>query len=130
MHPQLDPYERIGLEFEVDVYTLGLELTPGNLRLLDALSTALCRLGSYEKALKVVDELLALDSSNPRIHYNRACALCRLGLLEDALDALRSAFARGFEDIDFMRKDPDLEPLHNHEAFRHLTPKAPMQIGD
>jgi tetratricopeptide (TPR) repeat protein len=122
-----DRYERIALEFEAAVYESGRKFFPGNPKILDALAASHAVLGQPAKALSVLDELIALEPHHPRYLYNRACALSCLGLAQEALDALDLTVRCGFDDFDYLVRDPDLAPLRGHPGFAEYRKRAAMQ---
>jgi predicted esterase len=63
--------------------------------------------------------IFAPDSNN--LAYNLACALARNGKKKEALAALAEAVKLGFNKLEHMRKDPDLESLRDEEQFMKLA---------
>lgn len=122
-----DVFERLATEFEISIFELGRELQPRNNRVLDGLMSAYCADGRHREALELASELIRRDDANSRYHYNRACVLSVLGRLDDACEALCDAVERGFEDFEFMCKDPDLEPLRDRPEFREFKKRALVQ---
>jgi Tfp pilus assembly protein PilF len=57
------------------------------------------------------------------LKYNLACFNARLHRERECLYWLRQALEAGFNDIDFMRKDPDLASVRDLPAFRELFQK-------
>lgn len=57
----------------------------------------------------------------PHIFYNLACARARAGQSKLALAALREALAAGFDNLELMQGDSDLESLHTEPAFGELV---------
>ena len=51
--------------------------------------------------------------------YNMGCAYAQKGDMEPALLCLEGALDSGFDDLDAMRADPDLQPIRG-EAFSKL----------
>ena len=52
--------------------------------------------------------------------YNAACALARSGDVAQALIWLRRCFAAGFQEIDQLKRDPDLEAVRQDPSFGQL----------
>ncbi len=127
MHQPTDNFERIGLQFEADVYALGRRLYPSRPGILDPLATSLSLLGRHAEALDVLDELTGLAPEASRYRYNRACALSQLGRDDDALTELQLAVGWGFDDFDYMLRDPDLKTLHNRPEFEPYRRRARAQ---
>ena len=56
--------------------------------------------------------------------YNLACTFCSMKRKDDAMDALKKAWAAGFRESDWARRDPDLVLLHGDPEFDQLYPEA------
>jgi tetratricopeptide (TPR) repeat protein len=123
----IDSFERIAIEFEVNVYSLGRNLYPAAPRILDPLATSLSVLGRHGEALDVLNELIAVEPRNARFLYNRACALSCLGHENEAVDELSNAVRWGFEDFDYLLRDSDLAPLHHRPEFNEYRRRARVQ---
>jgi hypothetical protein len=52
--------------------------------------------------------------------YNAACIYSQLGNSDRAVETLRNAIDAGFKFIQWMRSDPDLQPLRERDDFREL----------
>ena len=79
------------------------------------------RVGRIDDGLTMDRALVKLRPENPTAHYNLGCSLALKGRAADALRALRRAIKLGYEDADWLRKDPDLQSLHGHRAFERLA---------
>jgi non-specific serine/threonine protein kinase len=47
---------------------------------------------------------------------------CQLGQKTDAMAALSKAWAAGWKDVEWTRRDPDLSILHGEAEFERLYP--------
>jgi tetratricopeptide (TPR) repeat protein len=124
---QSDGHDRLALEFELGMYELGRELYPRNRRVLDGLVSTYSAAGRYEDALRTAGELIQAEPDNARHHYNYACGLCCLERVDEAMEYLRKAVELGFDDFEFLTRDPDLEPLRSLPAFREFQKRALVQ---
>lgn len=61
--------------------------------------------------------------------YNAACCLSRLHRQLDGLEALAGALEAGFEDVQQIRRDPDLATLREHPAFEGLLARFEKPKG-
>lgn len=83
--------------------------------------------GLYTRAGRIVDgwrmdwQMVRLQPDNPTARYNLACSLALMGKGSDALRVLRQAIARGYQDVRWLKKDPDLKSLHANPAFQKLV---------
>jgi hypothetical protein len=120
--PKHDP------QFEIEFFESVHRRCPDYLEVVGLLGGLYTRVGRIADGLKMDRKLVRLDPENPTAHYNLACslALCRKRL--DALRSLRKALALGYDDLDWMRKDPDLEILKDDPEFlqllRQLKPQS------
>jgi thiol-disulfide isomerase/thioredoxin len=65
----------------------------------------------------------------PAILYNEACVLALQGETEKAMAALEDAFNSGFQDLDLLTKDPDLDALRSLPAFNTLMKEALARLA-
>jgi serine/threonine protein kinase/tetratricopeptide (TPR) repeat protein len=86
------------------------------------LGSIAARLGDREKAIRISDELKALNK--PYLFGNhaywRACIASLLGEKEQAVALLRESFAQGREYGVYLHRDVDLEPLRDYPPFQEL----------
>ena len=65
---------------------------------------------------------VTLRPNDPTLHYNCACTYAKLSMRSEALDSLKRAWEAGYQDNDWVRRDPDLESLHGDPEFERLYP--------
>jgi hypothetical protein len=58
---------------------------------------------------------------NPGEYYNLACAHALSGEAKDALKALRQAVDKGFDDLELLESDKDLDTIRNSPQFKSLV---------
>ena len=61
-----------------------------------------------------------IGSVSQIIHYNTACARSLQGLTAQAIAALKRAFDAGWDDLDHMAKDGDLDPIRESGDYLAL----------
>jgi hypothetical protein len=82
--------------------------------------------GLYTKAGRIADglkmdrKLVRLEPANATARYNLACSLALCKKKPGALRALRQAIELGYDDLDWLQQDPDLEILQGHPEFEKL----------
>ena len=76
--------------------------------------------GQYERAAGEYRRAIKLAPKNALAWYNLACALALSEKIEEALAALRKAVEFGFDDIDWLKKDTDLDNLRGHKLYKEL----------
>src|SRR2546423_8791593 len=62
--------------------------------------------GSYERSLKVDQQLSRLEPANPLVFYNLACSHSLNGELDRAAEALEKALRLGYRDFKWLARDP------------------------
>lgn len=77
--------------------------------------------GRPNHAASVLGVACGIDDDNPVIWYNRACALALAGRRSAALDALEAAVERGFNDLELMSGDSDLDSIRRTDRYRELV---------
>ena len=85
-----------------------------------ALGETYTRRGWHEKGLAVDRQLTQLKPHEPVVWYNLACSLSLLKRFDESLDALRQAIGLGYDDFEYLLKDPDLSSLRQLPKFRQL----------
>ncbi len=108
------------LEFEISFYERLLKQHPTFVDALVALGESYTRRGWYEKGLQVDQQLTQLRPHEPVVWYNYACSLSLLKRFDEAIDALRQGIVLGYDDFDYLSRDPDLAPLRQLPKFRRM----------
>ncbi len=108
------------LEFEILFYERLLEKHPRFVDALVALGESYTRRGWHEKGLAVDLQLTQFKPNEPVVWYNLACSLSLLKRFDESLSALRQAILLGYDDFEYLAKDPDLAPLRQLPKFRQF----------
>jgi len=90
---------------------------PEDTGVLRALADLYTRTGAYTDGLHADERLSRLCAEDPMVWYNLACSLALLDRADDAFDALNRAVELGYNDYEWMKKDPDLSALHGDARF-------------
>ncbi len=112
---------REDLDFQMVFYEALLRRRPRYIDALIALGEIYTRKEFYEKGLEVDRRLSALQPDNPIVHYNLACSLSLLGDVTNSLEAIERAVHLGYDDFQYMSRDPDLSNLRRDERFGQLV---------
>ncbi len=107
--------------FQLNLYETVLASEPGNVEVLIALGDVYSRHGLLEKGLEVDKKLVEIQPREPAHHYNLACSHSLLGHLDPAFQALTRALQLGYDKIDHLRSDPDLENLKKDRRYESLV---------
>ena len=93
---------------------------PEDTDVLRALGDLYTRTGDYAEGLRIDKQLSHLCSEDPLVWYNLGCSLALSDRKEDALEALSSALELGYDDYEWMKKDPDLASLRGEPRFESI----------
>ena len=88
------------------------------------LSTAYMQNSNYDKALETLKTGMMLDSKNPNIYYNYSCYYSLTGQPKKSLEMLKTAINLGFNKLDKIEIDPDLQILRQSPEFKNWSLKA------
>jgi non-specific serine/threonine protein kinase len=83
-------------------------------------ASVLAEMGEPERAASWVARALAIDADEAIIQYNAACVYVALGRPDDAIGCLEVAMRGGGVAMDWIRNDPDLDPLRQDPRFTAL----------
>lgn len=108
------------LDFDIDFFQNLVARAPGSIEAIRVLAELVSRKGLHAQAVNLDRRLVALQPDDAVARYNLACSLARAGNADEAIDALSRAILLGYDDLDHMESDPDLESLRNHPDFLAL----------
>ena len=120
---------QIGQEFLVDFYQVVTDRQPENLEALAELAQAHTRLGQWERGLELDRRLVRMLPEDPTIRYNLSCSLALTDRTLEALEALEEAIALGYDDVDYLLSDPDMDPLKDEPRFVELVRRLRLQTA-
>ena len=106
--------------FEIDFCRSILSRDGSNLRVMELLATYYTRAGRIDEGLQLDQQIVSLDPQNSIGHYNLACSLALKHRQFEAIESLRTALQKGYDDLEWLMKDPDLQNLHDNPAFSAL----------
>ena len=93
------------------------------------LSTAYIKNLNFDEALETLNIGIALDSTNPHIHYNYACYYSLTDQPKASMEKLQKAIRFGFTNFKQIETDPDLEKLRQSPEFKIETLKSNTKIS-
>lgn len=108
------------LDFDIDFFEKLLTRTPNSVEVLRVLAELVSRKGQVGRAVELDRRLVGLMPDDFLARYNLACSLARAGRSDEAIDALSRAILLGYDDLDHMESDPDLESIRQHPDFLAL----------
>lgn len=108
------------LDFDIDFFERVLARKPDSIEVLRILAELVSKKGIMERAVELDQALVALLPDDFLARYNLACSFARAGRADDAIDALSRAILLGYDDLEHMESDPDLESIRRHPDFLAL----------
>ena len=107
-------------QFEIGLGLAVADQDPKNAPALEMLGCALTRVGRYDEALRIDQELAVLRPKDATVHYNLACSHSLLDNMDEAIKELKSAFDLGYHDYRHLLRDPDLRKVRKDRRFKAL----------
>ncbi len=86
--------------------------------------------GRPDHAASVLGIACSIREDDPVVWYNRGCALSLAGRRKDALAALTRAVELGFDDLELIAGDPDLEALRTTDGFKSILEAFTTNSGE
>jgi tetratricopeptide (TPR) repeat protein len=108
------------IDFDLGFFGRILERSPDYLDVLRCQGELLTRDGRHPEALDVDRRLVALLPGDSIVRYNLACSLALLGDVAEALRTLRAALELGYDDLEHLEADPDLDVLRDEPVYAEL----------
>ncbi|MFT3781552.1 MAG: hypothetical protein QM790_05995 [Nibricoccus sp.] len=106
--------------FDIAFYESILRRDPTYTDVVEILGGLYTKVGRIADGLKMDRKLVRLLPKNATAHYNLACSLALSKRRSDALRSLKHAIDLGYDDLDWMTQDPDLDDLKEHPEFLRL----------
>src|SRR5580698_10117101 len=79
--------------------------------------------GRFAEGLDVDERLARLEPENPVVFYNLACSYSLTDQFERATQALEKALDLGYQDFEWLAKDPDLKKFRRQPVYREILKK-------
>ena len=117
---QTEKLQEIILE-GINFFPKYLENNPDDSRARILFANILLISGDVEKAKEEISMALTLSPDDNVMLYNAACAYARINEKKLAISTLQRIVLAGYEDFDWMKKDPDLENIKNEPEFIELV---------
>jgi tetratricopeptide (TPR) repeat protein len=118
------PQELRDLDLEI-VFLEGLmQRDPGYIEALQILGDDYTRRDRFQDGLRIDERLSRLRPRDPMVHYNLACSYSLTLQCDLAARALDTAINLGYNDFDWMARDPDLQPLREHAGYKKIQAKV------
>jgi serine/threonine protein kinase/Tfp pilus assembly protein PilF len=108
------------LESALQMYPRYLSLHPDDARAHMHYAIQLVRASRTEEAKAKAARAMELSPNDPLMLYNAACFYSNVGEHQLALQSLKKAIHSGYEFYEWIKRDPDLDPLRNAPEYVEL----------
>lgn len=98
-----------------------LQVNPDDATTLSRVAGTLVRAGETGKAKVALQRAIEIAPTDGLVQYNCACAYANLGDTKSAIACLQQAIHIGYRVGDWVRNDPDMDPLRDEPAFKELV---------
>jgi tetratricopeptide (TPR) repeat protein len=106
------------LEFEIQFYEGVIEKKGNFLQALMALGDLYTKKGDFVKGLEIDRKLALMRPDDSLVLYNLACSLSLVQKIDEAFEVIQKAIQCGYDDLDYLLKDKDLENLLRDPRFQ------------
>jgi len=111
-------YRKGNIEEAIAYLRKGLEIDPDDIETMYHLAKLYSGVSKYEEALILYQKLIVILPDNPAVDYNIACIYARQSMPEKSVHWLKKAFAKGFNDLEHIKNDSDLDNIRDSSFFR------------
>lgn len=98
-----------------------LQLIPDDIHVWLAIAWCYKRVGRVEEAIDALEQAIDVEPGEAILHYNLACYWSLVRNRRQALRYLARALRIDGNFRDFVRDEPDFDPLRGDPVFEHLT---------
>ena len=138
----LDPEESYAFETRGDIYlrqgkkelaeadfqkVIEIENTPEK---YSCIHYAYQGLRQYEKAIEMMDSIIAREEDRAGNYYDAACLYARMGNKQKALEYLEKSLELGYRRFAHIERDQDMDPIRDMEEFKALIQKYKQSEAD
>jgi tetratricopeptide (TPR) repeat protein len=112
--------EQRDLDIEIGFLEGVVHKDPKYVEALQVLGDNYTKRGKFVEGMQIDERLSTLIPDDPTVLYNLACSYALTKRLEQAASTLVRALDRGYSDIRWLLKDPDLENLREDALFKPI----------
>lgn len=85
-----------------------------------AYAVTLAKLGNFDEAKKEGEKAIELSPNDPIMMYYGACLYARLDEKQRAVELIRDAVNNGYENYEWIKRDPDFENIRSEPGYIEL----------
>jgi predicted Zn-dependent protease len=100
-----------------------------DLSVIQILSNLYAMQGDQKNSFRMDRRHVQLEPLNPIAHYNLACDLSLQGKENEAVKSLEIAVALGYDDLQWIADDIDLDPIRKNKKFKALLANHFLKIS-
>ncbi len=108
------------MKFEMNLYEKLIAEKPDYADALSALADLYTKTGEIKKGLKLDLKLSKLRPQDEFVFYNLACSWCLTGQVKKAYEALKKSIQLGYDDLEHLEHDSDLDGLRKSKRYAPL----------
>lgn len=138
----LDPEESYAFETRGDIYlkqgkkelaeadfrkVIEIENTPEK---YNCIHYAYQGLGQNDKAIEMMDSIIAREEDRAGSYYDASCLYARMGNKQKALEYLEKSLELGYRRFAHIERDQDMDPIRDMEEFKALIRKYNKQSDE
>ncbi len=112
----------------VPIFERHIRFNPDDFNARVQLANVLSYAGKDKESVIVADELALVESLDGSAHYNLACVYLTNNSPERGMSHLFHSVAKGFNNIENFRNDPDLAPLRGTAEFEELMKELEERV--
>jgi TolB-like protein/Flp pilus assembly protein TadD len=113
---ETEKYNEI-VQTSLKVYEKYLTQHPDDARAHMYFAVDLAQVGRKEEAKSKAAKALELSPEDPLMLYNATCFYSQMNEKKLAIESLRSAFAVGYANYEWLKRDTDIDPIRNEPEF-------------
>ena len=106
------------IDFEIQLFESILKERPDFTEVMMALGDLYTKKGLNEKGLRIDQKLFHLRPEDPIVLYNLACSYSLTNQIEEALKIIKLAIEFGYDDMEYLLSDRDLDNLKKDQQFQ------------
>lgn len=107
-------------KFQIHFFESVLEKVPDYIQVIELLGCLYTDIGRLDDGLRMDLKAVKLMPNNPNFHYNLACSQSLKDQSTKAIASLKKAIELGYDDLEWLLQDDDLQSLHGLEKFEEL----------